>query len=304
MHRSFVSTILLKNFNFFARTTRTFSTLTSMSSPFTINIHGKSVPVTASHSSIDIARCLTAKPLNDWAASIDKELCIEQITIQSVDYFGTRVGFLKFDAHASFNGKKIPSIVFMRGGAVSILVLLRCIDSGQRWVVCCRQPRVPVGQASLLELPAGMLDDSGSFVGVAAKELEEETGIKIGVADLVDLTALALGLSKDFETRDKSSSSGDKHEDNTTSLSRMPGVYPSAGGCDEFLRLLLFRKDLPIAEIDTLRGKATGNIAEGECIVLELVRYDQLWRQCTDMKALSSMILYEKLLETGELIDE
>jgi 8-oxo-dGTP pyrophosphatase MutT (NUDIX family) len=32
-----------------------------------------------------------------------------------------------------------------------------------------------VGRASFLELPAGMLDDAGSFVGVAAKEMAEET---------------------------------------------------------------------------------------------------------------------------------
>jgi ADP-sugar diphosphatase len=274
------------------RTNRTMST-------FSINIHGKPVPVTAAHSSIDISRCLTAKPLTDWAASLDKEISVEQLTIQSVDFFGSRVGFLKFDAHASFNGRKIPSIVFMRGGAVSILVLLRCLDSGERWVVCCRQPRVPVGKKSLLELPAGMLDDSGSFVGVAAKELEEETGIKIGVADLVDLTALAMGFSRDLE------SGGDStNEENNKATSKMPGVYPSAGGCDEFLRLLLFRKDLPKSEIDNLRGKATGNIAEGECIVLDLVPYNQLWRQCTDMKALSSMILFEKLRDAGELKDE
>ena len=273
------------------RTSRTMAT-------FSINIHGKPVPVTAAHSSIDVSRCLTAKPLTDWAASLDKEISVEKLTIQSVDFFGARVGFLKFDAHASFNGRKIPSIVFMRGGAVSILVLLRCLDSGERWVVCCRQPRVPVGKASLLELPAGMLDDSGSFVGVAAKELEEETGIKIGVADLVDLTALALGLSRDLESGDSS------NEENNKATSTMPGVYPSAGGCDEFLRLLLFRKNLPKAEIDALRGKATGNIAEGECIVLELVQYNQLWRQCTDMKALSSMILFEKLRDAGELKDD
>ena len=41
------------------------------------------------------------------------------------------------------------------------------------------QPRVPTGKYNLAELPAGMLDDSGDFIGIAAKELQEETGIMV-----------------------------------------------------------------------------------------------------------------------------
>ncbi len=40
---------------------------------------------------------------------------------------------------------------------------------GEKWVVCTRQPRVPIGRSDYLEIPAGMLDDSGHFAGVAAK---------------------------------------------------------------------------------------------------------------------------------------
>ncbi|MCI42441.1 nudix hydrolase 14 chloroplastic-like, partial [Trifolium medium] len=38
--------------------------------------------------------------------------------------------------------------------------------------------------------PAGMLeDDKGDIVGTAVREVEEETGIKLNVEDMVDLTA-------------------------------------------------------------------------------------------------------------------
>ncbi len=60
-----------------------------------------------------------------------------------------------------------PSSFFSLPAAVAILVILEC--EGAKWVVCCRQPRVPVGRSDYLEIPAGMLDDSGHFAGVAAK---------------------------------------------------------------------------------------------------------------------------------------
>ena len=49
------------------------------------------------------------------------------------------------------------------------------------------QPRVPTGRYSFVELPAGMLDQSGDFAGVAAKELKEETGIEVPPAQAGDV---------------------------------------------------------------------------------------------------------------------
>ena len=83
----------------------------------------------------------------------------------------------------------IPGIVFMRGGAVSILPVLECGD--ERFVLLVRQPRLAVGFAAFPEIPAGMLDGSGKFSGVAAKELQEETGIEIS-EDAVSVSSLLL----------------------------------------------------------------------------------------------------------------
>lgn len=84
--------------------------------------------------------------------------------------FGPRVGFIKFKADISAKGGGfIPGIVFMRGGAVTILVILRC--KGEEFGIITLQPRVPAGKFSFPELPAGMLDGSGNFSGVAVSEL-------------------------------------------------------------------------------------------------------------------------------------
>lgn len=49
------------------------------------------------------------------------------------------------------------------------------VCKGEKWVVCCRQPRIPIGRSDYLEVPAGMLDDSGHFAGVAAKVSTEKS---------------------------------------------------------------------------------------------------------------------------------
>ncbi len=144
------------------------------------------------------ARAASAR---EWASTIDESFDVQELHLQSLDMFGPRVGFLKFrvcfastiapslvvfangllcagQTRTMYRERLVPGIVFMRGGAVSVLVVLRC--EGRRYVVLCRQPRVPVGNTAFPEIPAGMLDGSGKFAGVAAKELQEETGIEIG----------------------------------------------------------------------------------------------------------------------------
>ncbi len=43
-----------------------------------------------------------------------------------------------------------------------------------------------------MEIPAGMIEGQ-SFIGAAADEIEEETGLVIPKTELLDLTELALG---------------------------------------------------------------------------------------------------------------
>eukprot|EP00960_Hanusia_phi_P004568 132994-Hanusia_phi.AAC.1 len=193
------------------------------------------------------------KAFNDWCREMDEELVVSKVVVQSIDLFGPRIGFIKFKAEAKTkDGKAVPGIVFMRGGAVAMLIVITCKETKKQYSLLTVQPRVPVGRASLYELPAGMLDSSGDFVGVAAKELEEETGLKVQKKDLIDLTEKAFGGS-------------------------CPGVYPSAGGCDEFLRIFLYRTKMEPEEISGLQDKCTGVLEEGEVIKLKVVPLDDLW---------------------------
>ncbi|CAB4401235.1 unnamed protein product [Rhizophagus irregularis] len=248
----------------------------------TIDIAGTSVPVTALQTNIDVASVLEFKPFKDWVSAISKEsysvkkkeLEFKKVEIQNVDYFGPKIGFIKFkvDARLIENGKNVPGIVFMRGGSVAVLLILRSKDENEtvnEHVVLTEQPRIPVPSLAFPEIPAGMLDGSGNFTGKASEEIREETGIVIKDQDLIDMTELAYG-------------------------NQYKGAYPSPGGSDEFIRLCLCIKDMNINDIIKLEGKLGGLRDHGESIVVRLIKLNELWK-IPDMKALSALCLYEAL---------
>ncbi|XP_024195315.2 nudix hydrolase 14, chloroplastic [Rosa chinensis] len=54
-------------------------------------------------------------------------MSLTRVLIQGVDMFGKHIGFLKFQADVfdKQTGKKVPGIVFARGAAVAVLILLK-----------------------------------------------------------------------------------------------------------------------------------------------------------------------------------
>ncbi len=216
-------------------------------------------------------------PFKRWLNRMNNEprFNLRSLELQTVDMFGPRIGFAKFKTEILNEvNKPIPGIVFMRGGAVSILVILTCENVD--YTILTIQPRVPIGEFECAELPAGMIDNDHNFIGVAAKELKEETGIEIRQEQLVDLGQLAWG-------------------DN------FQGLLPSAGGCDETIKMFLYRTNITREQLDNIEGRATGVLEEGETIKLKVVRLDELWENTSDCKALSSLLLYEKLKISGRL---
>jgi ADP-sugar diphosphatase len=135
-----------------------------------------------------------------------------------------------------------------------------------------------------------MLDDSGTFAGSAAREIQEETGLIIPEGDLVDLTALAHDslrrLAGDYY-------SGERLQN---------AVYPSPGGSDEFIPLFLCQKRMPRNEINEMQGRLTGLRKEGEKITLRIVPLEQLWIEgLRDGKALAALALYQGLKREGRV---
>lgn len=181
--------------------------------------------------------------------------------------------------------------VFLRGGSVAILMILRpTIKRQEQWVILTEQPRVPACSLRFVEIPAGMMDKEKNFAGAAAREIEEETGLKIPESELINMTELALPDNAD-------------EDENSETLAR--AMYPSPGGCDEYISLFLWEKEMDRVHIEALRGKITGLRTSGETISLRLERYADVWRVgARDAKTLGAWALYEGLKNSGKLQEE
>ncbi|XP_011628421.1 nudix hydrolase 14, chloroplastic-like [Amborella trichopoda] len=122
-------------------------TITPLSS--TIELCGKPVQIVAGNglSESDFRNAIDSFLFKKWLRDLQSEsgilalghFTLKHVLIQGVDMFGRRVGFLKFKAEIGddYSGKKVPGIVFARGEAVAILVLLEL--EGTTFVVLTEQ---------------------------------------------------------------------------------------------------------------------------------------------------------------------
>lgn len=243
-----------------------------------IAINGRMIPVQFAPGVLDDSR-VGWEHIQSWhvfvqfARSIDPRLEVQNLTIQSVDFFGKRIGFLKMSVEIidGATRNKFSRIVMLRGGAVAILTILSCL--GQEYVVLVKQARVAVGHYELPEIPAGMLDGAVNPLAKAVEELGEELGIAVDEHDLVDLTVLA-GFAN--------------------------GVYTSPGALDEFCSIVLYQKEVTPAELASFRGRKTGLAAEDEAITTELLSLKDS-QLPPDAKTLAALCLYDRLKAQGKI---
>jgi ADP-sugar diphosphatase len=176
---------------------------------------------------------------------------LRDIRIQSVDRFGKRIGFLKLVANiTNSEGEFLPGAIFLRGASVGMMVLLQPDDlpadsQDEKHVLLTVQSRVAAGGLQFVELPAGMVD-KGSFAGTAAKEIREEIGLEIPEDELVNLSELAIPEGEEGEEQSPRA------------------MFPSAGGCDEYIPIFLYEKRVPREQLNQWTGKLTGLRDEGE----------------------------------------
>lgn len=226
------------------------------------------------------SKVIEFKPFIEWRSKLQAldHIDTTEIIVSDVDLFGDKIGFVKARAVSKLKetGSLLPGISFLRGGTVAILCILHPTEENQEpRVILTQQARLPVGSYNLIELPAGMLDESGDFSGIAAQELKEECGINIRSDQLIDLTDMA------FDSE--------------------PWIYPSAGGCDEFIKLFLYRERIPLASILDMEDRIGGLVEHGERIHLRIVKLSQVWKLTRDAKAHCSLYLLDQLQKEGKI---
>ena len=169
-----------------------------------------------------LEKCKGAVKFKEWAGSVGPEFLVKKVTFQSLDMFGpTNVGFIKMkvDCVDRATKKFINGIVVIRGHSVAVLIELTAKETGDRYAVMTVQARLPTPEDRSLEVPAGMMDGRGEFVGAAAKELKEETGIVVSQENLIELTE---GTQR---------------------------IFLSPGGLDEGMKFYLYRRTMLLRDI-------------------------------------------------------
>lgn len=164
-------------------------------------------------------------------------------------------------------------------------------DSDERYVVLTVQARTAAGSLAFVELPAGMVDGSGNFKGVAAKEIEEELGITIHEDELTCLSELA-----EASREQRNTDTVGEREDLAAAM------FPSAGGCDEYITIYSAERRIPRGQLSEWEGRLTGERDIGEKITLKVVPIKDLWKEgARDAKALAALALWQGLRQEKKL---
>ena len=178
-----------------------------------------------------------------------------------------KLGFLYLMVEATDRrtNKPVPGVVFLRGGAVAVLIVVRI--NNKPYVILTKQIRVPTG-GYVLEIPAGMMDAKANFAGVAMNEIAEETGLNPPNLDQL----VTLGNP----------------------------ILPSPGGCDEEIQLFFWETTISQEKAVELEHKIHGNKDEHEAIQLVFVPLEDfeklLCSTISDVKAICAYMRARELI--------
>jgi len=166
-------------------------------------------------------------------------------------------------------GYKIPPMCFLKGEVLCVLVCLIDEITKEKYLLLVKQHRICDGSMTY-EHPAGMLDSEADAYKVAAKEVEEETGIVLEKSQLKPLL--------DFP------------------------AYPSSGTSDEamyyfYCEILLSKKKI-MAYNDRFMGEASDH----ERIVTCVLPFVEAHKRINNVNGILLDFLYLKAVEDWTLL--
>ena len=197
---------------------------------------------------------------------------VEELHVERTDKDGSVLyALLNVDADAP-EGNKLNSICFLKGDAVSILVVLIDEQTDDKYVLLVKQRRICDG-SELYEHPAGMVDEADeSPVDVAARELEEEAQLTVSPDELKPLFDKPL--------------------------------FSSTSTSDEALHFFYLERRLPLAKIKAMHGRQTGEEGENEHMQLHIVTLSDAHRLIRNIHGVMSHLQYLKLIGDYETLKQ
>lgn len=222
------------------------------------------------------------EPLNDapkyktWRGHLTQNQIainhVEELHVQRAGKDGSVLyATLQIDADTP-DGTKLNPICFLKGNAVSMLVVLIDELMSDKYVLLVKQRRICDG-SELYEHPAGMIDEEDhSPVEVAARELKEEARLDVAPDELKPLF--------------------DKPLFSATSTS------------DEALHFFYLERRLPLAEIRAMDGQSTGAEGENEHTKLHIAPLPEAHRLVRNIHGVMSHLLYLQRVGDYDLLKQ
>lgn len=204
-----------------------------------------------------------------WLKSLaDEHITVHRVReIQTIRKPGGEVIFSLLNIDATDpDGHALLPTVMLRGHFVSVMTILADQDTGEEWLLMVRQRRVGSG-ALFYEHPAGMCDSDSDPFETAVKEIREETGLIISRGQL-NL------LNNDL-------------------------LYSSPGLIDEAGFFFSCRIELDRSDIDSFRGRQTGETGEREVINTFVCPLSEAKKFMRNTNSLINWYLYFEFLQTA-----
>lgn len=197
------------------------------------NMHGKKYIVRGHFAKLF---CET-KAFQMWMDRLNPEIQMDYIELRDSFVVGGKIMLFAtvFGVNAVLNDTPINAYAFLRSDAVCIFPVITD-ENGEKFTVVTEQMRFPFGDV-FFESPAGMMDDAKSISGVAVKEMEEELGENITFDKLIFVGTIVM----------------------------------SSGGCSERIHYFVVEMKKQKKEIESMIGRKTGVIEEGENIILHIL---------------------------------
>ena len=197
---------------------------------------------------------------------------VQELHVRRADKDGSVLyALLQVDADTP-EGNQLNPICFLKGDAVSMLVVLIDEQTDDKYVLLVKQRRVCDG-SELYEHPAGMIDeDDDSPVAVAARELEEEAQLSVPPDELKPLFDKPL--------------------------------FSSTSTSDEALHFFYLERRLPLTDIRAMHGRQTGEEGENEHTQLHIATLPDAHRLIRNIHGVMSHLQYLKLISDYETLKQ